>query len=433
MPPQKQLVPDIDFDKFVIKEVPRLFKQGKIFINKQYQRGDIWKYTQKIELIRSIINRYSIGVLVLFKNDKKKFEILYGQQRLLTINQYVGGKLDLEKTDIPKYKDLNFQEKVLLDAYCVYYIQLKSHAPDSKEEDIVQTFLRLQEGTPLNKAEKINAYRGKFKDTFTATREEHPLFNYLGKEKRFRWRQLAAEMLLIELESDFKNMVCPELDLESLKIAIKTYEKDISQNKITYYRGNLDVMHAGLNIILTAFQPREVISFYLLTSYLRHTRADNSNLLNELSEFAREFLKNLNSFSIYATKPPAGMNKKVFTKYLRYKQESKILTTSDSLKNRLEIMIDEFKRIYPFIAKDPIRFHDAEQKRELYFRQKGICPHCNKEMKFGSEVTAHHAIAHAKGGTTSELDTAVLLHDSCHKKLEKALKKENANQIPLGL
>ncbi len=153
----KQKVPDISFDFFTLAQIPKLFAEDKIFINSKYQRGDIWKHSQKVELIQSIINSYSIGVLVLFINDDGKFEILDGQQRLITIRQYLDDKLDLKKSDIENYSELDDREKNLLDAYSVYYIKLKSHDPESKEEDIVQTFLRLQEGTPLNKAEKINA------------------------------------------------------------------------------------------------------------------------------------------------------------------------------------------------------------------------------------------------------------------------------------
>jgi hypothetical protein len=40
----------------------------------------------------------------------------------------------------------------------------------------------LQEGTPLNKAEKINAFRGAFKDAFRQIRDEHPIFTFLGNE-----------------------------------------------------------------------------------------------------------------------------------------------------------------------------------------------------------------------------------------------------------
>ena len=70
MPRQK--VPDIDFQYFVVGQIKDLFENDKIYINPEYQRGDIWTYHQQVELIRSIESRYSIGVLVLFINDKKQ-------------------------------------------------------------------------------------------------------------------------------------------------------------------------------------------------------------------------------------------------------------------------------------------------------------------------------------------------------------------------
>jgi hypothetical protein len=416
----KQTIPDIDFDKFVLPEIPKLFAEGRIFINEQYQRGDIWTHTQRIELIRSIINSYSIGVIVLFVNEQGRYEVLDGQQRLLTIEKYLSDKLDLNETDIPKYSVLKLREQTLLDAYCVFYLKLKSHDPETKEEDIVQTFLRLQEGTPLNKAERINAYRGLFKDAFREARERNPFFRLLGKERRFRWRQLAAEMLLIELEGDFQARTFPNLDTPSLIKAAKTYEKKIPPRKVKFFIGNLDLLHSSLNVILTAFTPREAIAFYLLVSYLRKTKANNTDLLNELCEFAKEFLKNLNSFSIYDDKPPAGMTKSLFALYKKFKEESKVLTTSESLRKRLDIMIDEFDRLYPVIKKDPKRFHDADQKRILYFRQKGKCVQCGKEMKFDL-TTAHHIVPHSGGGKTDDLSQAILVDEKCHRRLEKRL------------
>ena len=175
----QQTVPSIDFDFFALGDIADMFANDQIFINKSYQRGDVWKYKQKIELVKSINQRYSIGVLVLFTNDQDQYEVLDGQQRLLTIKGYLKGTLDLSDTDITPYDELNSREKRLQDAYCVFYLKLKSHDPESKEEDIIQTFLRLQEGTPLNKAEKLNAHRGVFKDTFKEIRMTHPFFNYL--------------------------------------------------------------------------------------------------------------------------------------------------------------------------------------------------------------------------------------------------------------
>jgi len=420
MPRQK--VPDIDFKWWVIAELPDLFLNNQIFINTNYQRGDIWTHTQKLELIESINNRYSIGVIVLYLNDNKQFEILDGQQRLITISQYINGKLDLTNSNITPYSDLNRQEKALLDAYCIYYIRLKSQDPDNKEEDIIQTFLRLQEGTPLNKAEKLNAYRGTFKDTFREIRENHPLFAFLGKEKRFRWRQLTAEMLALELEGNFRNKTFPSLDLLSMKEIVRKYETNISQRKLNIFKSNLDFLTSSLNVILTAFQPREFISFYLLASYLRKYKADNANLINEFAGFAVEFLKNLHLFSIYDTKPPPGMKKKIFDSYKNYKLESKIMTTSESLNKRLEIMLVEYDRFNTIITKDPKRLFDVEQKRTLYFRQKGLCGYCGRNMVF-SLSTGHHIIAHAIGGETADLDKSVLLHGNCHRQVEKLIAK----------
>ena len=419
---QVQKVPDIEFNCWTIAEIPILVSGNTIFINEEYQRSDIWTHQQKIELIKSINNRYSIGVLVTYLNVNKQFEILDGQQRLIAIKQYREDNLDLTNTNIPKYSELSLQEKTLLDAYCVYYILLKSQKRESKEEDIVQTFLRLQEGTPLNKAEKLNAQRGKFKDTFRKTRETHPIFGYLGKEKRFRWRQLAAELLSLELESDFTNKIFPGLDLPSMLNIVKKYETNISAHKIRVFKANLDFLHNSLNLILTAFKPGEVIAFYLLLSYLRKMKASNVNLINEFSEYATEFLKNLHMFSVYDTKPPKGMARKLFDKYKTYKLEAKKMTTPDSIKKRFDIMLEEYERLHPIIIKDPQRLFDIEQKRTLYFRQKGICPWCNRKMGFNYS-SGHHIFAHSKGGKTEDLSKAVLLHENCHRQVEKQISK----------
>lgn len=419
----KQKVPDIDFKPFVIAELPELFQLEKIKINYEYQRGDIWKKRQQIELINSINKRYSIGVLVLFVNELDQFEILDGQQRLLTIKKYLDGKLDLKGTEIEPYSELSTQDKALLDAYCIYYLKLKSHDPETKEEDIVQTFLRLQEGTPLNKAEKINAYRGEFKDAFRKIREEHQLFKFLGNDKRFRFRQLAAELLTIELEGDFDKMLFPGLDQLTLISTVKKYEKSISNKKVKFFIGNLDFLVNSLNYLLTGFKIREVVGFYLLVSYLRQMRAGNENLKNELAEFAKIFLQKLNSFSIYDLKPPKGMTNSEFERYKQYKQEAKVLTTPDSIRIRLKILVEEFDRLHKIIIKDPERLHDTEQKRILFFRQEGLCAYCKKPLDFKNS-TSHHVIAHGKGGKTSDLDQAKLLHVKCHANLEATIRKD---------
>ena len=417
----RQQVPDIEFGRFVLGQIKELFTNKKIKINTEYQRGDIWRETQRNELIKSIESSYSIGVLVLFVNEKGQYEVLDGQQRLLTILKYLNDELlNLEKSNIKKYSELDSANKILTDAYCIYFLKLKSFSEETKEEDIVQTFLRLQEGSPLNKAEKINAHRGKFKDVFRELRNNHSFFKFLEPDKRFRLRLLAAEFLMLEIETNFDNGVFPKLTLDNFKIILKRYENEISDKKIKFLKGNLDFLERSLNNFLTAMPLRDIFSFYLLVSYLRKNKSKNENLVNELRVFAEDFLEKLNSFSIYDSQPPKELSQTEFDNYRKYKEEARKATSSDSIRYRFEFILKEFQKMTPIIQKDEKRLHDIEQKRILFFRQKGNCPECGKKLDLKNS-SSHHKIAHAQGGETDSLKNAVLLHQKCHKRLEKKL------------
>ena len=135
-------------------------------------------------------------------------------------------------------------------------------------------------------------------------------------------------------------------------------------------------------------------------------------------------MENLNRFSIYDPKPPEGMTSELFDRYKTFKLEAKAMTTKESIKKRFEIILGEFERLHPFIYKDTERLHDVEQKRILFFRQQGLCAECKKPMDFKS-TSSHHVTAHSKGGKTSELDDAQLLHEKCHRKVEKRKLKAN--------
>ena len=136
---------------------------------------------------------------------------------------------------------------------------------------------------------------------------------------------------------------------------------------------------------------------------------------------------NLYSFSIYDDKPPKDMDEEIFNIYKSYKQEAKFSTSPISLKKRFQIILDEFKRLMPYIEKDPERFHDTEQKRILYFRQEGKCLECGRNMNFKIS-SAHHGIAHRSGGKTNDLSNAMLLHNNCLVRLEKRLNKTKKEQ-----
>ncbi len=78
-------------------------------------------------------------------------------------------------------------------------------------------------------------------------------FKMLGNEKRFRFRQLCAELLTIELEGDFKNKIFPSLDQATLISVVKKYEKTISQKKLKHFKGNLDFFSRKLDLFANWF------------------------------------------------------------------------------------------------------------------------------------------------------------------------------------
>jgi hypothetical protein len=44
---RKQHIPDIDFDRFAFGSIKTLFDKKEIYINYDYQRGDVWTNTQQ--------------------------------------------------------------------------------------------------------------------------------------------------------------------------------------------------------------------------------------------------------------------------------------------------------------------------------------------------------------------------------------------------
>ena len=212
--------PELDFGHFSVRAMKHLWDKGKILINEEYQRSFIWKPYQRKDLIESIMKGFSIGVLVVWKNKQDQFEILDGQQRIRTIIGYLKG--GFKNNNDKKFDALTITEQSEIEGYSVYYIELKTAL---KEEQISDIFTRLQEGTPLNTAEKVNAFRGKFRESFIEAFSKNTRFFGKVRNRRFRARFLAAQFLLLELETNFDKKIFPNMSYLDFKKAKEKYLK----------------------------------------------------------------------------------------------------------------------------------------------------------------------------------------------------------------
>ena len=69
---------------------------GKLNIRPAFQREFIYKDKQRDEVIRTIKKNFPLNVMYWIKNEGDSFEMLDGQQRTISICQYVNGDFALD-------------------------------------------------------------------------------------------------------------------------------------------------------------------------------------------------------------------------------------------------------------------------------------------------------------------------------------------------
>ena len=95
----------IDLNKIKIREVIVGYKDsdeegvtaynGKLDIRPKYQREFVYKPEQRDEVIKTIKKGFPLNTMYWMKNDAGNFEVLDGQQRTISIGQYVNGDFSL--------------------------------------------------------------------------------------------------------------------------------------------------------------------------------------------------------------------------------------------------------------------------------------------------------------------------------------------------
>ena len=68
---------------------------GRLNIRPAFQREFIYKDKQRDEVIRTITKNFPLNVMYWVKNDDGNFEVLDGQQRTISICQYVQGDFSI--------------------------------------------------------------------------------------------------------------------------------------------------------------------------------------------------------------------------------------------------------------------------------------------------------------------------------------------------
>ncbi len=344
-------------------QIKKMWDDGDLYVNKNYQRRKIWSKKQSQKLIESIMKHSPIGAMTIWENSSQ-MEVLDGQQRINSIAMFLDnnleipvGKINTKKPITKKFQDFSTVNKDRFLNYVIPCLQVMS----TKESDVSAIFVRLQEGMPLNIAEKTHALTGEFKNEFIEIYQNNPLFFKNYSDKRLRATFMAAQFLALELKVNFDDKY-PPLKYEDFEILNDIEYKDgVPSTRIKNCDENIKFMYATLYNLLKKITPRDIISIYMLSSYLRKNVKNYERLGEKFREFVTMTISELGRFSIYTLVPPDGMLQKTFDDYMQYKVIARKATTPDSLAKRFEFFLEQWKKFESKSQHEDIRKKDFKK------------------------------------------------------------------------
>lgn len=186
-----------------------------------YQRGSVWTKDKRQLLIDSILQQFDIPKIYLRRLAAKEmydFQVIDGQQRLLSIWSYIDGGPDAfsllsdDATPVAwrgkTFSKLSARLRKRIENFEVSVAIIES----ASDTEVRELFARLQRGMQLNQPEMRNSMRSALGTAVRATAETHPFFiESPFSEKRYGYHDLAAHAYAIELNGLASDLKAPNL------------------------------------------------------------------------------------------------------------------------------------------------------------------------------------------------------------------------------
>lgn len=161
------------------RALDKLYRRRDRYEIPDWQREDVWDVDRQERLIDSILRGWHLPKLYFLRptDDDTYFEVVDGQQRLLTIWGFFDGNITLSHATSSAYggartyTDLPTSVQDAFDDFELQYEEIF----DASDDEIAELFQRLQLGVPLTADEKLNATPGGLRD-FCQLLAQHSLF-----------------------------------------------------------------------------------------------------------------------------------------------------------------------------------------------------------------------------------------------------------------
>jgi hypothetical protein len=375
-------------------------------VNREYQRDeDIWSGEDKKYLIDSILKGFDIPKIYLRQLQNNTFEIVDGQQRLDTVWKFRDDKITLsgdisgreldgkEFSNLPsavaeKFLDYEF-DTVILNEF--------------DDERVIEMFMRLQRGKPLNPAERLNAYPG---EIVPAMRElgNHVFFRRVNFSlRRYHSYLIAARMIALQYGLQHYDALG---DIGPNRLYnFFTEHKNMGMDSVECQavKQNLDLL---ANIFPSQKQELSsevwVINLYMLVAHLRRHYAIKDKVAN-IASFYSSFWGEAEALREMSAEPRTY---KITNDFVL--ANSSGTGDKDRLESRMKELVTNFIDRTPELELlDPNRYFNQYENIVIYNRGNGVCAECHQPVLW-KDYEADHVKPWALGGKTT-LDNAQLL------------------------
>ena len=419
-----------------------------------YQRKVVWSRIKKQSLMDSLFRRYYIPKLVVrevrLSDDRTVNEIIDGQQRITTVQEFFNNQYPLPKSleevsaDLPGkyYKDLDTDVRKFIDKSLKYQADVIKNIekPDDVKHQIIATeiFWRLQQGETLNYMEVAHAQLSSLTRNFIVkyaddqtfdyntyepidnNPDKLPFFNLLNVDNnRMKHLQFMARFVLIELGNGYADLSDRKIEefINSAKtdngIGDYSFEKapaaqEVLKNLRAFYeifRNDpiLDENNGIKELSIEYF----IISCYSLVRHLRNYYVFDESMRTTLRNFIYDFFQRWKTYD-------ESVDNDMLSFSNHRQQGGNDLEVRDRILRQIFFQYLKTKGLV-IIEKDQNRAFSELERIIIYRRDKGLCQQCLREGKpelearvSWSKYQADHVIPHSKGGKT-DIENAELL------------------------
>lgn len=420
-----------------MKCVSQPFTVAKLWVERNvidesppYQReSGLWSDERQRLFIDSVFNDLDVPKIYFHdirgKHPTRHYAVIDGKQRLFTIWRFMEGKLrlseDFQLTDDLGHAPAPSGALLFADLSSDWQEIFKSKSldivlvQDAEEEDIEELFSRLNNGEPLNAAEKRNAMGGRMcelirdvaKNDFFAERT-------CITNKRYQHYELAAKILLIEKTEQNGGTIFCDLKkryLDQLVEDNKLLPTASTKGLETRAREGLMLMKRVFDKSDPLLTKQAYVPLYYMWVKLMEREYAHQALYGRMKTFLEKFTaeRQKNLFL------PEDQRDSVLIEFGRLMQQG----TNDlgSLEQRVGILRRYYLQEYPDVQiRDPKRSFSEEERLAIWILGGKKCAECNRPLPDPTAMEADHKQQWARGGPTT-LENGRSLCEDCNVRL----------------